>query len=415
MRLKPDTPAMTVLLAFMTAIGPLTMDIYLASMPDIGMALHASTAAVQLTLSFYLIGFAIGQLLYGPISDAYGRRPLLLIGFTLYLVATGACAFASTIDTLIVARMVQAIGSSGPIILARAIVRDLHVGTRAARQLGLMSAIMGVTPICAPVLGGFLQAWFGWRSSFFAMGTLGFVLALAALLLLPETNTRRGLHAPSVRGILYSFGVVARNGAYRSYLAMLAIIYIGVFAFLSGSSHVLEDVFGFSSIGFGFTYAMCSISYISGTYLGTHLVSRRGLEGMIGLGAALVLSGGLLQVLGYWLLPRQFLALIIPEMLYYLGSAFMVPQLIACALVPFPERAGAASSLMGFAQMTSASAVGAAMGAALGLTAWPLVSVMGLAAVASFTVFRTTASVRHQSLADPALHSKDAIESGEAC
>lgn len=237
-RLRPGTPAMTVLLAFMTAIGPLSMDIYLASVPHISEALNASTATVQLTLSLYLVGFAFAQLVYGPLSDGYGRRPLVIAGFGIYLLATCACAAATSIELLIVARILQAVGAAGPIILARAIVRDLYAGSRAARELGLMTTIMGVTPILAPVLGGFLQAWWGWRSGFIGMALIGVLLSACGLLFLPETN-KRPARELSARDMFDSFRVVAAHRGYRSYVALVALCYIAVFAFLSGSSHVL--------------------------------------------------------------------------------------------------------------------------------------------------------------------------------
>ena len=394
MHFQPGTRALTVLLAFMTAIGPLSTDIYLASMPHIGQALGASTGAVQLTLSLYLVGFACGQILYGPLSDKFGRRPMLLIGFALYLVATLACSLANSIETLIIARMVQAVGGAGPIILARAIVRDLYEGSRAARQLGIMSTIMGITPIGAPVLGGFLQDWFGWRSSFVGMGLIGLVLAVNALLFLPETNQRKQVGPLSFMGVIRSFGIVAQNGGFRSYLALQAISYGGLFAFLSGSSYVLQKVFHLTSVQFGFTFAFCSVSYISATTIGTRLVGKRGLEGMIRLGVTILMTGGVLQVISYFLMPGQIASIIFPQMLYFFGLGFMMPQTMAAALTPFPDRAGAASSLMGFIQMTSASVVGVLMAAALNDTAWPLVIVMGIASVASFVVFHKTAAAR---------------------
>ena len=156
MRFRPDTRGMTILLAMMTALGPLSTDIYLASMPHIGAALGASNGSVQLTMSAYIVGFAFGQVLHGPLSDKYGRRPVLLWGFAPYLASTAACIASTTIDLLIAARVAQALGAAASTILARTIVRDLYEGARAGRQLAVMSAIAGVTPICAPMLGGVL-------------------------------------------------------------------------------------------------------------------------------------------------------------------------------------------------------------------------------------------------------------------
>ena len=164
--LKPDSRGMTVLLAFMTAMGPISTDLYVPALPQLATEFGVTPARVQWTLSSYLMGFAVGQLAYGPLSDKYGRKPLLMLGFAAYLIGTIASAFATSIEGLTLARMLQGIGGAGPIIIARAIVRDMYEGARAGRQLSLMSTIMGIAPIASPVLGGFLAVWFGWRASF---------------------------------------------------------------------------------------------------------------------------------------------------------------------------------------------------------------------------------------------------------
>ena len=390
MRLNPGTRGMTVLLAMMVGLGPLSTDMYLASMPHIGAALGVSNAAVQLTMSIYIVGFAFGQILHGPLSDKYGRRPVLLGGFTLYVAASAACIAATTIDLLIAARIAQAIGAAASAILARSIVRDLYEGAQAGRQLAAMSVIAGLTPICAPVLGGMLQAWFGWQASFAAMGMLGGLLATAIFLLLPETNRHAHAGPISAGTILTSFGVVLQNRAYRSYLGIQAFSYNGLFAFLCGSSYVLQEIYGFSPAQFGLLFGTCSMSFVLGAYLGGRMVARRGLDGMIRLGVLYLLIGGIGQVLGVLAFPKATIALVIPEMIYFMGIGFLLPNTQAAAMQPFPERAGAASSLIGFAQMMSAALVSWIMAAQLGQTALPMALVMALAGLGSFLVFHTT-------------------------
>jgi DHA1 family bicyclomycin/chloramphenicol resistance-like MFS transporter len=390
MRLKPGTRGMTVLLALMTALGPLSTDIYLASMPHIGAALGASNGSVQLTMSVYIVGFAFGQVLHGPLSDKYGRRPVSLAGLALYLAATAACVASTSIEALIMARVAQALGAAASIILSRAIVRDLYEGAQAGRQLATMSAIAGFTPICAPMLGGVLQTFFDWRASFMAMGLLGAALTMALFAWLPETNRHRQVGPLSIRAILASFGVVLKNPAYRSYLGIQAFSYNGLFAFLCGSSYVLQEIYGFSAMQFGLLFAVCSMSFVSGALLGGRMVARRGLEGMIRLGASCLLIGGFGQLLAVLAFPASAVALIGPQMIYFLGVGFLLPNTQAAAMTPFPERAGAASSLIGFAQMTSAALVSWIMAASLGGTALPMVVVMALAGVGSFAVFHLT-------------------------
>ncbi|HEY0303073.1 MAG TPA: MFS transporter, partial [Rhizomicrobium sp.] len=183
--LRPGTFALTGLLAALTAIGPLSTDMYLPSLPDIARSLTASTAQVQLTLSAYLIGFAVGQIFYGPVSDRFGRKPVLLAALGLYAAATLICALSPSIDILIAARALQALGGSGCIMVARAIVRDLYSGARAGRELSVMGSVMAMAPVIAPMIGGVLQTAFGWRSVFVALMLVGIGGAATIWLLLP--------------------------------------------------------------------------------------------------------------------------------------------------------------------------------------------------------------------------------------
>jgi DHA1 family bicyclomycin/chloramphenicol resistance-like MFS transporter len=398
MQLKPDTLAMTVMLAFMTALGPLATDLYLPSLPHIGAALGASPAAVQLTLSAYLIGFSVGQIIYGPISDALGRKPLLVASFALFVIATIACAIATSVETLIVARAIQAFGGAGPIILARTMVRDLYEGPRAGREMSMMGSIMGVTPIIAPVLGGFLQVGFGWRSIFAAMAAGGLVLALLAVFLVPETNRFRDRSHLSPGAILRSYSVVLKNRAYRAYVALLALSYAGLFAFISASSFVMQGVYGLDEIMFGIAFALCSVFFVIGTLIGTRIVVRRGFDRTIGVGVALLAIGGVGQWLGAYFLPGQIVALVIPEMIYFTGIGLVLPQAMAAAMAPFPERAGAASSLAGFVQMVFASAAGAGVGAFVGGSAMPLVTASALSGLGALAIFVYTKRLRRKDL-----------------
>jgi DHA1 family bicyclomycin/chloramphenicol resistance-like MFS transporter len=398
MHLKPDTLAMTVMLAFMTALGPLATDLYLPSLPHIGTALGATPAAVQFTLSAYLIGFSVGQIVYGPVSDALGRKPVLVSSFVLFVAATIACAASTSVEMLIIARAVQAFGGAGPIILARTMVRDLYEGPRAGREMSMMGSIMGITPIIAPVLGGFLQVALGWRSIFVTMAVGGAILALLATFLVPETNRFRDASRLAPRAILQSYAEVLKHPSYRAYVALLALSYAGLFAFISASSFVMQDVYGLTEIMFGLAFATCSVSFVLGTLIGTRIVSRRGFDGTIGLGVALLAVGGIGQWLGAFFLPREIIALIIPEMVYFTGIGLVLPQAMAAAMAPFPERAGAASSLAGFVQMVFASAAGATVGAFVGGSAMPLVTASALSGLGALVILSGTKRLRRKAI-----------------
>lgn len=356
--LKPDSRGMTVLLAFMTAMGPISTDLYVPALPQLVTELATTPARVQWTMSAYLIGFALGQLFYGPLSDKYGRKPLLMIGFAAYLIGTALSAFAASIEWLTAARLLQGVGGAGPIIMARAIVRDMYEGARAGRQLSIMSTIMGVAPIVSPVLGGFLVVWFGWRASFVAMLAMIGPIAFMASLYLPETLRHVQSGPISVRAIGQSYAVVASNRVWRVYASIMAMSHTGLFTFVAASPFVLQTIYGLTPVEFGAGFSVCSIAFVSGAYFGSRLVTRIGIDGVVSLGVLCLAGGGALQLLGYLIFPQSVLALFIPELIYFYGIGYVLPHSIAGALSPMPERAGAATSLQGFLQMSFSAAMG---------------------------------------------------------
>ncbi len=393
---RPDTLALTALLALLTAIGPLSVDLYLPSLPAIGRAFAAEPAAVQLTISLYLIGFAAGQIAYGPLSDRHGRKPVMLAAMLIYCVATVACAAAPSIAALIAARTLQAFGSSGAVVLARAVVRDLYEGPRAGRELSLMAMIMGLAPIVAPVIGSGLQAAFGWRSCFVFLVLAGIAAAAAVHRLLPET-LRRHPGTPTF-GVAASIAVVARNRGALAHMGIIAAGYGGLFAFISGSPFVLQSVHALSPFGYALSFAVASAGYIVGTSLAAKLVVRWGLDRTIGWGAFALAAAGLAMVLATALAPRAVAGFVAPMTLYLLGLGLAMPQALAGALQPFPERAGAASSLIGVVQQTVAATTGALVAHALGATAWPLVIGIAVPGAITLAIWAATREARGRSL-----------------
>jgi len=389
--LRPDTLALTALLALLTAVGPLSIDLYLPSLPSIGAALGASPSAVGLTISFYLVGFAVGQVVYGPLSDRYGRRPVLLAALTIFCVASLACAAAPTIAALIGARALQAAGSSGAIVLARAVVRDLYEGPRAGRELSLMAAIMGLAPIVAPLIGGVLQTAFGWRACFVFIAAAGLVALAAAYWLLPETLRPR---AHAAAGMLASLAVVARHRVARTFIGVITASYAGLFAYISGAPFVLQDLLGLSPVGFGLSFAVASVGYISGTSLAARIVTRIGLDRTIAWGVVALAAGGLAMVGATALAPGAVAGIVVPMTIYLFGLGLAMPQALAGALQPFPERAGAASSLIGCLQQAVAASTGALVAHAIGATAWPLTIAIALGGGLSFIIWMATRRVR---------------------
>ena len=393
--LQPGTFGLTLLLAMLTALGPLSMDMYLPSLPDIAHVLAAPTARTQLTVSSYLIGFTVGQVVYGPLSDRHGRRPVLLAAVALYLTSTLACAAAQSVDPLIAGRFFQGVGGSGAIVLARAIVRDLYSGVRAARELSLMGSISAFAPIVAPMIGGVLQTAFGWRASFVCMSIGAIIAVLVAARLLPETLRQRSGEPISLFSIVRGYGSVLQHRGFLIYLGIITISYAGLFAWISGASVVLQGVYGLSAVTFGFTFALGAAGYMVGATIAARLVVRLGLDRTIGVGVIVLAAGGLALaavvaagIPGIWLVAAMAL--------YLAGLGLAMPQAMAGALTPFPNRAGTAASLMGLVQQAVAAVVAAVIGGYLGSSAWPMTGVVLAMSCLTFLLWALTRRLRAQ-------------------
>jgi DHA1 family bicyclomycin/chloramphenicol resistance-like MFS transporter len=393
-RLKPNSRGVTIVLALLTSLGPLSTDLYLPSLPFIAVDLASSISRTQLTLSAFLFGFAAGQFFYGSLSDIRGRKPVLAGGLALFVLASLGCAAAPNIETLIACRFLQALGGSGPVVLARAMVRDLYEGRRAAQELSRMASIMGVVPAIAPVLGGFLQEAFGWRSAFFACFGFGALLTMAALSGLPETIRVRSQERFSLITIVRGFGHLLRLPAYRAYVGLATLTYSGLFAWISGSSFILQGIYGMSEIAFGFSFLVVVLGYVGGTILAQRLVVRRGPERTVGTGIGCLFVGGVAMAALMAAGISSPIAVLLPMALYTCGVGLTLPPSMALAMAPFPDRAGAASSFLGLCQMGCAALVGAGVASLLGASAMPMALAIATTGTLALILFWTTRRIR---------------------
>lgn len=395
--LRPNTAALTALLAALTGIGPLSVDMYLASLPDIGRRLAATEAEVQLSLSFYLVGFAVGQVIYGPISDRYGRRPVLLVALAVFTVASAMCAAAPSIGVLNAARFCQALGGAGAVVLARAVVRDLYEGVAVARELSRMATVMALAPLVAPLIGGVLQTYLGWRANFVLLTAFGVAAATLVWLMLPESLRRQGA-AASIASNLRAFPTFLADRIFLAHAAILVCAFGGLFAWISGAAFVLQDLYALTPLQFGLAFAVGSAGYLVGTWVAMRQVARLGLDRTIGWGALLLAGGGAASLLApaMGLNAAAAMLLVVAIAVFLAGLGLTLPQAQAGALMPFPERAGTASSLVGALQQTSGAVVGAIVGHWLGQSAWPLaaaVAIMGSLALAIWALTRRMRAV----------------------
>jgi DHA1 family bicyclomycin/chloramphenicol resistance-like MFS transporter len=273
-------------------------------------------------------------------------------------------------------------------------VRDLYEGPRAGRELARMGMIMGLVPAVAPVLGGVLQQAFGWRSTFVA--SLAFAAALigVVMVLLPETIRSRSREPLSLMAIIRGFGTLLQNRAYRVYVGLTALAYGGLFAFISGSSFVLIGIHGLTPSQYGLSFGFGVLGFILGTILAQRFFGRRGMDGVIGLGVACLAAGGLVMLLCVLTGFAGPFGIIVPMALYACGVGLTMPQAQASAMMPFPDRAGAASSFTGLCQMLFSACVGLLVGHALKSGALPLPLVMSAIGVAALVLFKASAAIR---------------------
>ncbi len=397
-KLHRDSGALVILLGCIIALGPLSTDMYLPSLPALTEIFAADAAAVQFTLSAFMIGFALTQLIYGPLSDRLGRKPVLLSGVAIYTLASLVCLLAPNIETLIAARFIQALGACSGVVIGRAIVRDLHERERAAQVMAMIAVVMAITPALAPIAGGYLHHYFGWQANFIAMACFGMALWLLVALFLAESNMRRDPNATRPGPMLRNFASLLRNPAYCGYAACVAAGYGGLFSFISGSSFVLIDVYGLPETAYGYCFGSIAFTYGCGAMIASRSAARLGLLRLLGLGSAFCLLGGLgmaALVLGTTALTDgasgHFLFVLGPMLIYMAGFAMIMPLAQAGALQPFPHMAGSAAALMGFIQMSAAALIGSAVGHALDGTARPLafaVAFCALLGLAGYLVVR---------------------------
>ncbi len=385
--LHRDSRLLVWLLGLLTAVGPFTTDTYLPSMPAIREHFAVDMAAVQLTLSLAFVGGAVGQLFYGPLSDRFGRRPLLIAGLAVYVAASAACMFAESIEQLIAARFLQVVGSICCPVLARAMVRDLHEREAAGRMLALMGMVLSIGPILAPIIGGVLQANFGWRASFVFVTAYGLALLVMVTLFLGESVHRTDDQALKPRRIAQTVAMLLRSRVFVGYMLINCALFGGLGAYLSGVAFVVIQVLSVPTEYFGAVFGAIALGALSGYTLSGKLSTRFGLDRTLEIGTfGVAISGAVLAVFAFAGFAHVA-TLVLPMMVFMCFFSISGPQAIAGALTPFPRVAGSASSLVGFFQSLTSATLG--MGVALAFDGTPralagFVCLMGLATLAAY-------------------------------
>ena len=381
---------MALVLGLLSAIGPFAIDMYLPALPAIGVALQADVHAVQMSLMAFFISFAISQIVYGPASDIFGRKPPLYVGIALFVVGSIGCALAPDIVWLIAFRFVQGLGGGAPIVVPRAIVRDLHTGVEATKLMALLMLVFSVSPILAPLIGSLVIDAAGWRAIFWVVtgiGTLGLLLTALAL---EETRPAEQRAQSDVASTLRAFALLFRDARFMGLTAVGAFGMASFFIYLANSSFVLIGHYGLTPRQYSLAFAVNAASFIGVSQFAGRLAARYGLTRVVSVavaGFAVAMSA----LLAFNLAGIERLDVMIAMLL--LGFGFLglvVPATSVMALDDHGEIAGAASALMGTLQLVMGTVVIAVMSVFVDGTARPMVAGIAVAAIVALGLTRMT-------------------------
>ena len=380
-------PAIIIILGVLSAFGPLSMDMYLPGLPALAAWFATSPGNAQLTLSAFVVGFAVCQLVYGPLSDQLGRKWVLVGGVALFAVAGAACAVAPDIESLIVFRFLQAVGGGAGVVLTRAIVRDLYAKEAGARALSLMLLVPSLAALIGPFVGGQILQYADWRVIFWLLTAFGVFTLLLAALRLPETLAPERRQRSGLLRILGEYVSILRHRRTVGYMLCGAFSFSGMMAQMSGTPFIYIELFGVSPQNFGFLFALNIVGIMLGSFVNSRLVMRLGLRRMLIAGTTVALAGGL-ALAGFALAGWGGLAGIVAPIVLFMAPHNVVnANATAAALERFPHIAGTASALIGAIRFGTGAAVGALVGLAHDGTALPMALVLAGCAIGSAAAF----------------------------
>jgi MFS transporter, DHA1 family, multidrug resistance protein len=355
--LSPGSLGFVVLLGALTALNALAIDMSLPALPELARIFAAGADEMQWTLSGFLLGFAAGQLFCGPLADRFGRRPLLLVGLAIFSMGGFGCALSQNVSWLIACRFLQGVGACVGPILGRAIVRDLFDRHRSARMLSHMSVVMSVAPLLAPILGGYLLEFIGWRAIFVLLGVAGLAILAAVVLRLGESLAQPDPHALRPGRLLNNYRVFFSSRSALGFAAVSCLLFCGLFSYISAAPFVYIEVFGVPSDTFGYFFAIPALSLVGGGFANAALLRYWSGERLLQAGLLIVLLSGLCM-LAAALAGIGVFGAVLPVMLYVFGLGLITPNAMAAAMEPHPTMAGIVSSLIGCLQMAGAAIAG---------------------------------------------------------
>lgn len=383
------------LLAVVSALGPIAMQILLPGIPIIKESFGVSTGVAQLTLSLSMAAIAIATLVYGPLSDRYGRRSVLIIGISITIVGSLLCVMAPTIELLIAGRIVQAAGGAVGLVVARAIVRDVYDARESASVIATLVMVMVVMPMLSPALGGELMVRYDWHSVFYLVAFIASIMLALLLYLLPET-LQEPVPFTGTRNLLKSYFALLLNPIFRGYGLSVAFVSVVFFSFISAAPEIMVSVLKRPATEYGYYFISVPLGFMIGNYITRHYGRRFGIHRMIDYGSRISIFGILLAIVLHRLGFHHPAALFFPIALAIFGNGVTLPNAQAGAINAAPKMAGSASGLTGFMQMGFSAVAAQAVALIFNGTVYPMLALMLVASVLSLTCFKIMVPAGHE-------------------
>lgn len=360
--MTPSHHRIAVILGALVALGPLSIDMYLPAFPELARDLRTDPASVQLTLASYFVGLAIGQAFYGPLADRFGRKLPLYVGLVIFCAASAACALAMSVDTLIAMRFVQALGGCAGMVISRAVVRDTFDERESARVFSMLMLVMGLAPILAPMIGGWLVVHLGWRAIFWALAAFGALNLLSVRLALGESLPMDRRQRHDLATVFTVYAALLRDRHFMRFALAGGLIIAGMFAYIAGSPFVFMEIHGASPGEYGLIFGANAAGLIFASQVNGRLVMRVDRERLfVGALLAAAVAGVVLFVAALTGLGG-FAGLLIPLFAFIATLGFILPLAAALAMAPHGRNAGSASALIGVLQFALGAAAGTLVG-----------------------------------------------------
>ena len=378
---------MIILLAAVSALGPVGMQILLPALPVIKQKFYVTNDVAQLTLSLSMLAIAIGTLVYGPLSDKFGRKRVMLVGIVITIFGSIVCFVADSIMLLISGRFIQAFGGAVGLVLARAIVRDVYGPEEAARVIATLVMVMVVLPMMSPALGGELMQRFGFESVFIVIALASAIAFVFLFLWLPETLAKP-VPFEGVKSMLMTFSKLFASRVFCGYAFCVTFVSVVFFSFISAAPEIMVSVLKRPPTEYGYYFIMIPAGFMTGNYVARHYGRTISIDNMIAIGASIGVFGIILALLLQTLGMSSPVALFLPIALAVFGNGITLPNAQAAAINEFPEYAGTASGLTGFLQMAVSSVAAQAVALIFNGTVYPLLGLMLVASIISLLIFR---------------------------